>query len=424
MKIFIHKLNLFSKDGISFLGKMKVFFLSMIALYSIQPYFFWDKNIVLAGFSILSFFFTFLEVFQKKKYLKLLINKEAIATFSVFLLFFTWWHIVFFWSTKLNVFGFVSSFIVFFLPVSIFIFSSDLEKRYFLSLFTFIFSIICFVSFSFFVLHLLGFSLPYTELYHPKNTFYDHFENYRFFIIVRSGNIIPVFFRFQSIFTEPGHLGMICALLLYANEYNFKKIHNIILLLCLLFSLSLAAYILFISGLFIYKYFSSKRKLPMILFLSCLIILLTLLGMMYYKSNPDSVLSQRILSRLILDKDKGIVGNNRNTEQFTKIFSEFTSEPTKFFFGSGTTVNALFPKGGESSYKNFVFEHGLLGLIFLGLFYLSSVINRKKPVLYGMFILWALSFIQRPYAVWTSQIFIFMSYCVYASNDKKKINMN
>lgn len=396
---------------ITFLGKCKVFFLVMIAFYSVMPYFLWNKTTIFYGFNFMALAFAFLQGVLNENYDRTYISKQNIVSFSILILFFTWWHILYFYILNANIFRFISQFIFFLLPVAIFILSTESEKRYFLRYFTNFFVVIGFISLLFFFLYLAGVSLPHSKLYHPTSLFYDYFDNYRFFVIVRGGTDIPIFFRFQSIYTEPGHLGMMCALLLYANEYKFKKFKNLVLLICLILSLSLAAYALLVCGILLYNFFSTRKKIFMILVLIFLSAILIVSGMAYYNSNPDSVFSQLILKRLTFDEDKGIAGNNRNTDSFKKIYDEFKKDTFKHWFGSGTTVSTLFPKGGNSSYKNFILEHGIFGLLLLVAFYLSFAVGKKSGIMLGAFLLWAASFLQRPYADWISQIFIFIGYC-------------
>ena len=69
--------------------------------------------------------------------------------------------------------------------------------------------------------------------------------------------ILPItsfpFPRFQSIFLEPGHLGMISSLMLYMIRYNMRSWQGIIIFLSSLLSMSLAAYMLLFLGMVIYK---------------------------------------------------------------------------------------------------------------------------------------------------------------------------
>ena len=61
------------------------------------------------------------------------------------------------------------------------------------------------------------------------------------------------FFRFSGPFAECGHMSMICAFLLYANRFNLQQWYNIVFFISVLFSLSLAGYVLLGLGLLLYS---------------------------------------------------------------------------------------------------------------------------------------------------------------------------
>ena len=81
-------------------------------------------------------------------------------------------------------------------------------------------------------------------------------ENHIFFI-VSSYHSLDI--RFHAFFLEPGHLGVILAFFIFANQYDYRKESIIILSIILLFTMSLAGYILYLVG-FILLYFNSSNK--------------------------------------------------------------------------------------------------------------------------------------------------------------------
>lgn len=411
----IHHITLKINKEVSLIGKLKVFILFLLALYSMQPYFFWDKSIIAAGLSALLVLLYIAQNSFTPSFIKEYIEKQCKKQIRLYVLYFVYAIIIFCYFANRNFNNILLPFLSTFIPVIIFILCTEEEKHYFQIITTNTMSIICGVSLFFFLLYLTGvFSLPSYKIYHPTNKFYYYFENYILFIIVRGKNTLNIIPRFQSIFTEPGHLGMMCALLLYGNKYNFRRKRIIILLFSLIFSLSLAAYVLFFAGLILYKFFISRKKLEFIFTASFISVGLILSGFLFYKMHPESVLSQRILSRLVIDNEKGIAGNNRNTKAFDKEFELFKKEGVNLLFGTcatGNTESSKFPKGGNSSYKTYIYDFGLLGLFILILFYLSFIYGANSKIMFGMFILFSLSFLQRPYATWLSQILIFASSC-------------
>jgi hypothetical protein len=77
---------------------------------------------------------------------------------------------------------------------------------------------------------------------------------------ISSGNFL--YYRFYSIFDEPGYLGTITALYLIYQKFNFKKNRNIILFIGGIFTLSLAFYILTVPYLLLKL--NKNRKGPLL----------------------------------------------------------------------------------------------------------------------------------------------------------------
>lgn len=71
-----------------------------------------------------------------------------------------------------------------------------------------------------FIAYWIGVSLPHGNIIFLDGR-YDAF-NYYFFVVMK-GNIGLDYFRFQSIFLEPGHMNMGLALLIIANKFNVKN---------------------------------------------------------------------------------------------------------------------------------------------------------------------------------------------------------
>ena len=66
--------------------------------------------------------------------------------------------------------------------------------------------------------------------------------------------------RFNSLFLEPGHTAMIAAFTLMANNFNLKDKYVLTILICSLFTFSLAGYVLFIIGYFLKRVFQVSFK--------------------------------------------------------------------------------------------------------------------------------------------------------------------
>jgi hypothetical protein len=280
-------------------------------------------------------------------------------------------------------------------------------KRYYLDLLLKVFAIIVGISLLFYIAWINGVHLPSTPL-ENDNSFYDTFQNYYFFI--SSGDYGPLN-RFSSIFTEPGHLGMICSILLYVNGYTWKDWRNIIMTIALIWSFSLAGYMLYLFGIIVYQITTNRNVARliknMILSILGIIVLVSAVNLI----NSD-IIETKILDRLELDSEKGISGNNRNTKYFDLAYDNL--EPYDLILGLPPAT--LIAKGysvGNSSYKNFIMQDGYLGLLLLTIclaLYAKSFPSKRG---YGLLALLALSFLQRPYILWEMESLTYFAALTY-----------
>lgn len=231
--------------------------------------------------------------------------------------------------------------------------------------------------------------------------------------------ILPItsfpFPRFQSIFLEPGHLGMISSLMLYMIRYNMRSWQGIIIFLSSLLSMSLAAYMLLFLGMVIYK-LSFGNLLKTITFL--LMILMTCT--MAYNFFPNSYFSQAILLRLEYDEDKGFKGNNRISEDFEYYYNHKFYKTEHVLLGiGGDNISTISGEGGNSSYKVFIVQYGILGLVVLSVFFFVIVWYSKSSFVRGLLLLYVASFWQRPYALWEVELFLFISIALLAKQNEE-----
>lgn len=100
----------------------------------------------------------------------------------------------------------------------------------------------------FYMVSLLSISSPFGFFQVPENSNYPLFQNY--IVFIKSQSVFSeVIYRFNGPFIEPGHLAIVCSILLYANKFNFKECKWLwIILISVGCSLSLAGYVLSIVG--------------------------------------------------------------------------------------------------------------------------------------------------------------------------------
>ena len=303
------------------------------------------------------------------------------------------------------------------LPVMLFILLDGNEKKIFLNRTINIFSVILFFSLVWYLLYFF-IDLPYRIL-RNNNPGYPLFRNYFFFIITET-NVSALFPRFNSIYTEPGHQGMTCAILLYISGYSLRKWQNIMMTISLICSFSLAGYVLYAIGLILYILSRSHNIAITSFKIVTTVVIVIVCGMAWYSPTNDDVVSIKILSRLELDESGDIAGNNRNTANFEQYFDKFTHTDKKYF-GIGTTeFDSRYRATSNSSYKNFVIAHGYVGLLsmlFMMGIHLFSFPSRRGL---GLMLLLCASFLQRPYFLWAIQVMPYIAALeIFCMNSKK-----
>ena len=244
------------------------------------------------------------------------------------------------------------------------------------------------------VIFLLRFivSLPYIPMVHTDsfgNDPYGLLQNY-IFLIHHAEAIADLasFPRFCGPFLEPGQLATFLAFLLFVLKFDFSKKSRYILLIALLFSFSLAGYVLALVGVMMQKSHSIKKIIPLFLFFGIVYVV----GINY--NNGNNLLNNYILVRLEYDEEKGIAGNDRSSTVTNDIYENYVlKNPEYLLFGWDKYRNDAI---GGSGYKTYIVRHGVFSLIFIFMFYFiasSGAKNKKEMTMF--FILVILSFLQR-----------------------------
>jgi hypothetical protein len=270
------------------------------------------------------------------------------------------------------------------------------------------FACIIAVSLGCYLILFLGYQLPYTIIEWPyDNSSYFPFINYRLLLVPSK---FYIFYRFQSIFTEPGHLGMVSSFLLYVNKYKIKKPDVCIILIGLLLTFSLAGYLLLFLGYCFYQIITFRKVLRKIIILIIVSVVLGCVGVYMYLNYPDHPITKLIISRLEYDEEKGIAGNNREVVSFDNYYSRNFIGSLDMIWGmSEKKFSEKVPGAVGVSYKGYFMYYGFFGILSLLLFYLSLVFSGKSRFVIGMFLLYAASFLQRSYyALWEIELFLFV----------------
>lgn len=256
---------------------------------------------------------------------------------------------------------------------------------------------------------LLFVSLPsFGKFVHPG---YKPYTNYLFYI--KTTFDFGTFERFNAFFLEPGHQALVSSFIMMANRYDFKRCPWLwVLGVAVIFSFSLAGYLLTAAGFTLLKVNSVPKALGVAGVITAVVV-----GAIAW-SGGDNALNELIISRLEYDESSGIKGNNRffdNTD-----FEYQRALGTKYFW-TGVKGKANMELIGGAGFKIYVLNYGMVGAILAFLFYLS-VIPSKPDYRYTIcyLIVLVLCFFQRAYPFWYSWLFPYVIGIYVAKGDRQK----
>lgn len=235
-------------------------------------------------------------------------------------------------------------------------------------------AIIILVSLIFWVMYLIGVQLPHYFV--TTNNYYDHSVYY--FFLLNNGSVIP---RFAGLFLEPGHVGSTACLLLFLNGLTLKKWENVIFIIAILLSLSLAAYGLLIGCVGLHLFIKSKKA-----FLKLIPYLVVLFLLVIFFSNyngGDNPINEKILMRLVFENGE-MAGNNRTSVAFDNAYDSYIKSE-RVFTGMGRDVMAAESGvvgilNGTATWKRYFFLRGYVGCVLLlfFLFYYFYAYSTKR----------------------------------------------
>lgn len=218
------------------------------------------------------------------------------------------------------------------------------------------------ISIFFFVLYLLGFNLPH----HSGSFWLYDFDIYPFFLL-DDRNLFLILPRFHAFFLEPGHMGTVLVLLLAAQKGMWKRWYNIILLVALFLSFSLAAYGLLAITVVLHMWIDRKHIIGKLLIFAAVIA--AAVGFSFVYNQGDNMLNQAIVMRLeVNETGDDIEGNNRVTAWFEAEFDSFLHSGD-ILFGRDMPKDEF----GNAGYRVYIYEHGFVGFILTYLFYILAM---------------------------------------------------
>lgn len=221
-----------------------------------------------------------------------------------------------------------------------------------------------------YLLFVIGVPLPNSPFTSSQGLY--ELDNYYLFLFNESGSSVDALIpRFQSIFMEPGHMGTLCVLLLLTQVGQWRKWYNILMAVAIVLSFSLAAYVLYVIVVFAGMWMKGKHIVGKLIVIG---VIIAAIGIGSYSYNDgDNLLNQLIVSRLEMDDEGNLAGDNRTTPQFQGMFEEFMHSDDVLW---GRNYDMFSTMGyGNSGYRVFIYSNGLVGVFFITLFYLLMCVG-------------------------------------------------
>lgn len=216
--------------------------------------------------------------------------------------------------------------------------------------------------------------------------------------------------RFCGPFVEPGHLGTLCALVLFATGFDFKKKETIIYLVALLMTLSLAGYVMCCFAYLFTRLIDRKISAQKVALVGLGLLLVLLISK--YFNNGANVLNEMIISRLDMSNEDNLSYMTHTTGDFNYYFALLFNNVNLLLFGYGEVMVEWIQQTTQSSGSGFVFfvvKHGLIGFFMSILFYLVYTMRtRNKRLARIFFIFMILAIYQRSYAFSAAWIMCFV----------------
>ena len=250
-----------------------------------------------------------------------------------------------------------------------------------------------------FLLYLFGISIP------PRpDVFGDgaySYDNYLLFMVANDREFMNFIPRFSSVFLEPGHLGTATSLLLMTQFGKWKRWYNIVLIIVSAITFSLAAYAFLVALIFLNLWVQRKHIVGKAIIVGAL--LGGVIGASFVYNDGDNMIQNLILLRLEVDDKTGdIVGNNRVSEDFSNTFDKFFHSSDVVF---GSSMQNATAGEGNSGYRVYIYEHGLVGLFLTLIFYLAIFKDfRDWRCLVSVAIISLMNFWVRGYPLWYSNL--------------------
>lgn len=381
-----------------YFNKKNIVFLAMgLCIFLLNlPFFVWgiDKsNIVFfIPFVIISLF-----------YLKKIREKDLIII--------TFFAIVFLYisiSSSRNLFGYINAllFLIFFL-----VNDKVIIRTY--NAFKLIFAISLLLSLTVYIL-IIFFSIPFNyTIIKPLNELkINNYVKYPFLVSEGFIGMKYLNIRFFGMFDEPGVVGSLVTILLFADNYNLKSKQNIIFFISGIFSFSFYFYL---SSAVYFLLFSANK----IRFFFALLFIL-----FFSLTSNNEILSTIIWDRFKFE-DKKLKGDNRSEIKLDIEFEKLI-QSNEVFFGKGGNYTKKMELMGSSSYKLLIVDYGIVFMIilFFAFWFLAKYKIKDRFLIFIYLFLIIGMMYQRPGMIYFPGSFFLLvaSATIIRNNDKFYVN--
>lgn len=303
-----------------------------------------------------------------------------------------------------------------FLPLLTFFRIKDDDLRNVLHILTSIFCVLISLSLAIYACTLIGINVPQ---YNYNNVLYYYFENYYLYIEV--SNYIGTFCGFCL---EPGYFSFLCVCFLTVNQFNLQDKRCLVFLVAIILSMSLGGYLLCFVG-YLMKIILTEGRITKELLRLCGFAIVVSLGLYaaFRFNGGDNMIIERVLNRLMFDKELGIVGNNRENDIAKEILDRFMYSDD-IWFGIGSEKLQQIKLGAVGwdacSWRIFVVSHGLLYTLaaFIAIFLSTFNYVEKKVFIMGA-VIFLLDFWQHG-AMFSESLYMFL--ILFMSNPRYNEN--
>lgn len=383
-------------------------------LYSLHAYMFWhiDNTIITIAIFVMT---VFIHLFYAKHYSYK--NRWIIVFFAI---------IAVLLGTHGNINNYIFNIVNIF-PFLSFVFLNDNLKYSVFDSWRKFFCAIIAVSLVFYLLVTGGVSLLYLPDFYGDITSASYYLAQNYIGLIRLVSIYDgsVLERFQSIFLEPGYLACLIVVCLFIDGFDFKKRKsNIILLIALILTFSVAGYLLFAAFFVIYMVKNSRYKFAsifgLIFLTSCVYIIATVYN------GGDNQINNQVIERLQYDSDRGTIeGYNRTTEDFDDYFTKFILGPDILMGDAKGFEKNFAGEGANVGIKYYIISFGIFGLLSYVLFLLSPFLRivRKSYLTLSLFVLWFIIFARGNFVMWMTAFLITYFYGLISLNEKTTLKL-